>query len=423
MRLYQRSFKKLLNIFISSNFRHLLLRIIGLNNYISLIIKSIDIKGNVRAKKNILCVEKSLFEKDVDELSYRIRKYGWIWLSKRQLTVYQDKIIPEKYRGQKKYLKHIDKIPAEWEKCIKRSKILLKRLKEDKNICALLLANLDYWTDYSLQVACKELKIPVIVLQKEYPYNDLNYFERFKKHYVTNYTPLADAIMVFGKRMKNILSEFKSYDKNKIFVTGAPRLDRWRSLESNEGIKEGLLIISFKDDEAKLEPFCKMILSISNYIKNEKLGKITLKSRNKIQSRELLNFCKKEKIDNIEIVHDVNIYDLVVQSKAIVSLNSLATIESMLSNVPIIIPDWIIKDKNNKMFDSNDETCFKSLEFSENLENLLKNIGKYLKDENTNVSEEILHLRKKFISKFWDYEPNITSCKKVQNVIDSLVRN
>ena len=166
-----------------------------------------------------------------------------------------------------------------------------------------------------------------------------------------------------------------------------------------------------------------MILSISNYIKNEKLGKITLKSRNKIQSRELLNFFKKEKIDNIEIVHDVNIYDLVVQSKAIVSLNSLATIESMLSNVPIIIPDWIIKDKNNKMFDSNDETCFKSLEFSENLENLLKNIGKYLKDENTNVSEEILHLRKKFISKFWDYEPNITSCKKVQNVIDSLVRN
>ena len=123
MRLYQRSFKKLLNIFISSNFRHLLLRIIGLNNYISLIIKSINIKGNVRAKKNILCVEKSLFEKDVDELSYRIRKYGWIWLSKRQLTVYQDKIIPEKYRGQKKYLKHIDKIPAEWEKCIKRSKI------------------------------------------------------------------------------------------------------------------------------------------------------------------------------------------------------------------------------------------------------------------------------------------------------------
>ena len=59
MRLYQRSFKKLLNIFISSNFRHLLLRIIGLNNYISLIIKSINIKGNVRAKKkHSLCGEK-----------------------------------------------------------------------------------------------------------------------------------------------------------------------------------------------------------------------------------------------------------------------------------------------------------------------------------------------------------------------------
>ena len=36
-----------------------------------------------------------------------------------------------------------------------------------------MLGNLDYWQDHSLRVACNELDIPVLVLQKEYPYNDL----------------------------------------------------------------------------------------------------------------------------------------------------------------------------------------------------------------------------------------------------------
>lgn len=424
MRFYQRTFKKLLNIIISSNLRHILIQIIGFNNYISLIIKFADIKGNTRAKKNILCVEKSLFEKDVDELSHRIRNYGWIWLSKRQITVYQDKIIPRKYRGQKVFKNYLKEIPEEWRKCIEMSKILIKRFKKEKKICALLLANVNYSQDYALQVACKELQIPVIVLQKEYPYNDLGYYERFKKQYVTNSTIIADAVMVFGKRMKNILSELKSFDENKIFVTGAPRIDRWRSLEMDEAInKEGLLIISFKDDEKKIEPFFEMIFHISNYFKKEKLGSITLKSRNEAQSRQLSEYCKKKNIDNIEIVHYANIYDLVLQSKVVVSLNSLATVECMLSKVPIIIPNWIIINKINTMFDRDDEFCSKSLEFSENIENLMNRIGKHLRSNNSRVSDKTFEARKKFISNFWEYDPKVTSCNNVQNVINNLTNN
>jgi len=423
MRLYQRSFKKLLNKLISSKFRHLLLKVIGLNNYITLILKSVKIKGNLNARQNILCVEKGLFEKDVDELSYRVRQYGWIWLSKRQLTVYQDKIIPKKYRGQRKYIQHIDKIPDEWAECIRRSKVLIKRLKDEKNVCAIFLANLDYWTDYSLQAACKELKIPVIVLQKEFPYNDLNYFERFKKHYVMDYTPLADAIMVFGQRMKNVLSELKSFDQNRIFVTGAPRIDRWRSLELSGGIKKGLLMISFNDEERTLKTFCKMVFFISNYFKNEKLGKITIKAKNKPQSIELIQYCKKKNIDNVVVVHSANIYDLVLQTKAIVGLNSLATIESMLSKAPIIIPNWIIKDINNKVFNKDNEICYKSLEFAENIENLVKIIAKHLRNNNTEVSDETVKARKKFLSEFWEYNPMVTSCGNVKKIIESLVRN
>ena len=137
----------------------------------------------------------------------------------------------------------------------------------------------------------------------------------------------------------------------------------------------------------------------------------------------MLKFCKKEKLDNVEIINYANIYDLISENKVIISSNSLATIESMLSKLPIIIPDWIIKDKNKKMFDPEDELCIKSLEFSKNIESLLKDILKYLKKDSAEVSDETFEARKKFISKFWDYESNITASEKVQKVIDSFVEN
>ena len=127
MKRFQKYFTKFLRIIISGSLRHLLFRLIGLNNYISLMLKVVDHRGNQRAKKNILCIERRLFEKDIDELSNRIRKYGWIWLRKNQITVYQVPILPKGHLKQTEYLNKIKEAPQQWEECIRRSKILIKR--------------------------------------------------------------------------------------------------------------------------------------------------------------------------------------------------------------------------------------------------------------------------------------------------------
>lgn len=420
---YQKIFRKLFHYLARSKIRFIIFKLIGFNNYVSLIMKTLDIKGNNRANKKILCIERRFFEKDVDELSYRIRKYGWIWLKKSHLIAYQENLIPKKYRGQKNYINNIKNISDQWQECIRRSKILLKRLIEEQQIGALLISNTNYWQDYAIQVACKELEIPVIILQKEYPYNDLDLIQSFKNYYTSDNFKIADAIMVFGKRAKDIWSDSNLFDKKKIFVTGAPRIDRWRSLENFEGMKDGLLIITFKDEENKFEPFLEMVFSISTYFKKEKLGKIVIKSRNEIQSREVIDFCKKKNINNVEVIHFANIYDLVLQSKAIVCLNSLASVECMLSKVPIMIPDWFFKNKNKKMFNPEDQTCSKSVDFCENIDNLHLNIAKYLKNSDNQVDHETFEARQKFVSKFWEYDIKNSACKNVQNVIDSFIQN
>ena len=422
MRRYQKYFKKLLRIIISGGLRYTLFRLIGLNNYISLILKVVDQRGNQRAQKNILCIERSMFEKDIDELSYRIRKYGWIWLRKNQITVYQIPILPKDHMAQTAYLNKIEEAPDKWKECVRRSKILIKRFQQEKNVCALMLGNLDYWQDYTLRVACKELGIPVLVLQKEYPYNDLKLVDIELDYYKkTKFKPNADAIMVFGKRMKDAYAKLESFDKNKVFVTGSPRIDRWRSIENtSQSTYEGLVVISFMF-RVYNKPFLDMLNKISIYFKNKNLGKITVKSREQADHKIIVDFCKQEGLENVEVIQNISIQDLVSHSKAVIALNSLATIESMLSTKPILVPDWLIENNDEKLFDPNDtlsqtvvNLCFKE-------EDLLNNIGQILHNKNSNVSEGCVKARKEFIRKFWEYDENNTACSKVQKVIDNLV--
>lgn len=423
---YKKNFNLFLSKILNSKFRYIIYYTIGFNSYLSLILKISKIKGNNQAKKNIICLERSFFEKDVDQLSYRIRKYGWIWLKKDQITLYQENLIPKKFRKQTLYLKHVKKFPDKWKENIKKSKLLIKKFKDEKKACALLLANIDYWQSYSLQVACKELNIPVIVLQREYSYNEFEHTDYFKEYY-KNFSPVADAIMVFGKRMKKIYSKLKGFDVNKIFVTGAPRIDRWRSLELSQSQNIELLIISFRvlnpHNNWPEKEFFQMILSISIFFGKRDLGKITIKTRNKEDSIAIRNFCNKKNLTNIELIHDVEIYDLVLQSKVIIGSNSLAIVEALFSKAPIIIPNWITKNKALNMFKVRNVISKKSVILCETKKNLLDNLEKFLKMKNSNVSKEVFETRKKFISKFWEYDKKISASHNVEKIIDNLVRD
>ena len=48
---YLKYFNKLLRLIISGNLQNILFRLIGLNNFITLILKAVDHRGNQRAKK------------------------------------------------------------------------------------------------------------------------------------------------------------------------------------------------------------------------------------------------------------------------------------------------------------------------------------------------------------------------------------
>ena len=108
-------------------------------------------------------------------------------------------------------------------------------------------------------------------------------------------------------------------------------------------------------------------------------------------------------------------------SKAIIALNSLATIESMLSIKPILVPDWLIEKRDEKLFDPNNKLSQTVVKLCTKEEELLNNISQIFKNKDSNVSEECIMARKEFIGKFWEYDDNISASSKVQTVIDKFV--
>ena len=112
-----------------------------------------------------------------------------------------------------------------------------------------------------------------------------------------------------------------------------------------------------------------------------------------------------------------------MQSKAIVCLNSLASVECMLSKVPIMIPDWFFKNKNKKMFNPEDQTCSKSVDFCENIDNLHLNIAKYLKNLTIKSIMRLLKQDKNLFQNFGNMTLKIQRAKMFKNVIDSFIQN
>ena len=424
MKRYKKYFTKIIREIISGKLRHIIFHLIGLNNYISLILKALDHRGNIRASKNILCIERSMFDKDVSELSNRIRKYGWIWLRKNQISVYQNPILPKKYSKQTEYYEMIKEAPKQWEECIKRSKILITRLQKEKNVSAIMVANIDYWQDYSLRVACKDLGIPVIVLQKEFPYNNILVEKQFAYWRKYNFKTNADAIMVFGKQMKDGYLRESNFNENNIYVTGAPRNDAWRTLEhDNQSTTEGILILSFiANTKISSEKFLKLLKGLSEYLKNKNNEKITIKSRDPVNHQMIVNFCDEQDIKNVEVIQHANLFDLVTQSKLIIASKSLSTVESMMTKKNILVPDWIIDDEQEKLFDPEDSICSSAVKLCANEKELYKNIDYIIKNHKYEISQNSVDARKKFLHYFWNYEETTLSCTKVQKVLDSYIK-
>src|SRR5688572_13029896 len=129
--------------------------------------RSIDWQDWQPGRKTVLCLRRSTFVKDVDQMALR-GTFNWAKVSAAKVRKYQERWVPPEYRIQTYFYNHLDT-------SLRRDKDLLARyaiafLGEAMKvhpIDAVLAGNTDYWQDEVVKIACKHFGIPFLALPRE----------------------------------------------------------------------------------------------------------------------------------------------------------------------------------------------------------------------------------------------------------------
>lgn len=395
----------------------LLYRLLPFKLYTRLIASVLEIQGNQHAEEVVLCFSRHLFDKDFEQMSYRIRTYGWIWFNKSYVIAYHDKI-PKKYRRQMDYTEGLNDPGVNWEKYISRGCQLLREIGMKKKIACFMVANIDYWQDYTLKVACRRLGIPVIALQKEFPISARNrntFLQRYR-----DYDPIVDGIAVFGSAAKTVYENNGMTRYCDVVVTGAPRLDRWMSIETQTNSRQILLLSFRKGYSLDIESgFFDLVFSIVAKTKQLDDAVLLIKAKNAEDRDAIVDWSSENEIlDHVEVSHAIPLYDAIPSSRVVIGYNSMALVEAMISDVPIFVPDWYTIEDERKMLGGSDGIGTGAVDFFLSEEELLAGLEAVFKTDHYSVTWEVKNNRESAITKFWEWEKGVSASSRVMKMIE-----
>jgi hypothetical protein len=210
--------------------------------------KKIDWRGAEPGRITVLCLDRSQFIKDIEELR-RLTDINWVTLNAVKVKSQQERWVPAADRHQGYFSGWLKEDRARHLRPVleKFGVALLTEAQRHMRIDAVAAANMDYWQDEALKLGCRRLNIPFLVLCREnytipwtVPWHH-DYIAKTKFHFD------GAGIAVFSEPTKGAITPAVS-DPDDIWVTGAPRYDRWLNLTpSDDAGKTHLSLITFND--------------------------------------------------------------------------------------------------------------------------------------------------------------------------------
>ena len=395
--------------------------------YVKLVVRTLHVDGNKFSSNRVLCFSRGLFEKDYEQLSYRLRDYGWIWFDKRLFTVCLSHSIPKYARGQKKYASYLEDPGVDWATVIARAQVLVSRLKARHGVSCFVTANIDYYQDHALKVACKREGVPVVVLQKEYPITTKG-AERFTKHY-KGWNPNADIIAVAGDLAKKCLEAGGLGKHAEIIVTGLPRLDRYKTINFASGLhkeKRQILLLSFRsgygyNSEQAFFDTANAIIQLSG----KQLG-VIIKAKNKEDEDIIRNWMvkniEKKNRENVSISSSLALYDAFSCASIVIGYNSLSIIEALLTPLPILMPGYLSASDDDNILSR--LRCRKAgIDLYDSVKDLQRMIQEIKRTRVIYASTQLTHAREEVFSEYWAWTQNETACGRFNSVLCSLLGN
>ncbi|MDD5450328.1 MAG: hypothetical protein PHT49_00285 [Desulfovibrionales bacterium] len=318
---------------------------------------------NTGSKYNVLCLGRSIFDEDIEELA----KYGstlnyliipkFVFISIfnhyfSQMPLSQSHIKYHEFKG----------FNHEKEMYRRFLKALLSELSKSSGINAVMSANYVYAWQQELAVVCNEAKIPFVVLFKEgispvYKGGDASQDAHdLLVNAYTNNKFIGTKLLVYNEKTRNafVNANIEGISRDTVEIVGIPRFDRYFKLKTQGN---NIVFFSFSiEDKARhlelseevlneyIDKSEKFHIEVMRYAKSNSGQNVVIKTKRNIR---YLNYVKKiaknngySNLKNLLITNTGNVYDHIKNSFAIIGYNSTALLEGFAACRLIITPDF-----------------------------------------------------------------------------------
>lgn len=332
--------------------------------------RRIDWASAVPDRPTVLCLERSQFIKDIEELR-QLTNLNWVTLNAVRLKERQEVWVAESDREQGYFSTWLKEERCRHLRPIleKFAVALLKEACRTLKIDAVITANIDYWQDEAIKLACNKLGIPFLVLCREnytIPWTVPWMHDHLKK---SRFHFDGAGLAVFSQATKDAFAPaFESPDD--IWVTGAPRYDRHLYRESSNVAKSHLSLITFNDPGyMAVDTFLEVAEIFDQVARHENHKGLTwlVKCKKRGDRKEVLNRIGSLDGSPLQFEYSTSLFELFPRSRIVVGYNSLALIEAMLTDAPILVPCWgqTRSTRNNLLLDYNDPLTRKVVNFAD----------------------------------------------------------
>lgn len=294
-------------------------------------------------RPTVLYLDRALFRKDVEETRARTQ-VNFVGISSTKLKRILERWVPPQGRDQT-YFTHLLETKLHYlKKTLEAFGVaFLSEARAERAIDAVMTGNTDYWQDEAIKLACERLGIPFLVLARENYVTGYDYTMVTERMAKAKFKFRGTGVAVFSARSKFAFESTGAFKHANIAVTGAPRFDKWADVPTMPPEQRNLMILlsyaaPLYMGEDNFRQVAAMFAEAAEQAppQHEYLLKVKKKSDAEIvhdNSPEL----RKTKV---RIIWDDPLYELFPRARVIIGYNTLAALEGLLADIPVIVPCW-----------------------------------------------------------------------------------
>jgi len=290
----------------------------------------------------ILCLERALFRKDIEEMRKRTG-LGFVSVQAARVKKFQEPWIAPRFREQTYFYSLLEGELIRAKAPLARfGRAFLEAAARRRPIAAVLAGNTDYWQDEAIKLGCADLGIPFLVLCRE------NYVWKKSADYVhrrfieSKFRFRGQGVAVASEVTRQTMVSSGAFTPEAVAVTGWPRFDIWFGRQAAAGPRDTIVLLSYAEKRYlapenfvdTLKVFAELALAHQDRLN------FVIKTKKANETEEIYDICPVLRQSKVEVTGTRSLMDLYDRARLVVGYNSLAVLETLLSSAAVVVPWW-----------------------------------------------------------------------------------